>query len=201
MRITMAVAGLVLSLFASSSFADETSDFLKKDQWEGITEYWTVDGTTVTGKSEKPIPFNTFLCSKQEYGDFELKCKLRLAGGKGNSGIQIRSSVTDPKKHVVKGPQCDAGEGYWGSLYGEQFGGMMKEAPKDMINTKLKKDDFNEYHVKVEGKHVTIIVNGITAVDQKFDKLREKGIIAFQLHGGGPMEVTFKDIEFKELKK
>ena len=59
MRLTM--AGLVLCLFTSQSFADETSDFLKKEQWEGIAEYWTVDGTTVTGKSEKPIPFNTFL--------------------------------------------------------------------------------------------------------------------------------------------
>ena len=36
-------------------------------------------------------------------------------------------------------------------------------------------------------------------VDEKFDKLPEEGIIAFQLHGGGPMEVTFKDVEFKDL--
>ena len=92
MRITMAAAGLVVWLLATNSRADETSEFLKKDQWEGIAEYWTVDGTTVTGKSEKPIPFNTFLCSKQEYGDFELKCKLRLAGGKGNSECVPTSS-------------------------------------------------------------------------------------------------------------
>lgn len=200
MRFTVMVVGLVLTAFATNARADETSEFLKKDQWEGIKEYWTVEGTTVTGKSDKPIPFNTFLCSKKQYGDFEIKCKIRLAGGKGNSGIQIRSSVIDPKKHVVKGPQCDVGAGYWGSLYGEQFGGMMKEAPKDKVNTKLKSDDFNDYHVKCVGKHVTIVVNGVTAVDQDFDKLPKTGIIAFQIHAGGPMEVTIKDIEFKELK-
>ena len=27
----------------------------------------------------------------------------------------------------------------------------------------------------------------------------DEGIIAWQLHGGKPMEVTFKNIEFKEL--
>jgi hypothetical protein len=192
---------LTLTLITSSSRADDTADFLKKDNWEGLLEYWTIEGTTVTGKSEKGLSFNTFLCSKPKYGDFELKCKVRLKGGKGNSGFQVRSEIADAKKFAVKGPQCDVGEGYWGSLYGELFGGMMKEAPKDKVNEKLKKDDFNDYHIKVEGKHVTILVNGITAVDQEFPKLPESGIIALQLHAGRPMEVTFKDIEFKVIKK
>ena len=42
--------------------------------------------------------------------------------------------------------------------------------------------------------------NGVvTAVDDDFPKMPEEGIIAWQLHGGQAMEVTFKDIEFKEL--
>jgi hypothetical protein len=28
----------------------------------------------------------------------------------------------------------------------------------------------------------------------------DKGIIAWQLHAGGPMEVTFKDIQFREIR-
>jgi hypothetical protein len=28
-----------------------------------------------------------------------------------------------------------------------------------------------------------------------------EGIIAWQLHGGGPMDVTFKDIKFYDLSK
>jgi hypothetical protein len=51
----------------------------------------------------------------------------------------------------------------------------------------------------VVGKHVTIKINGETSVDEEFKKLPDDGIIAFQLHAGGPMEVTFKDIQFKEL--
>jgi len=105
-------------------------------------------------------------------------------------------------KFVVSGPQCDIGAEFWGSLYGERLpGGMMKAAPKEVVAKVVKKDDFNDYYIKCLGKHVTIKVNGETTVDDDFEKLPDEGIIAFQLHAGGPMEVTFKNIEFKELKK
>ena len=72
--------------------------------------------------------------SKQKYKDFEMSFKVRLKNGGGNSGIQIRSEIANPKTFAVKGPQADIGANYWGSLYGELFGGMMKEAPKDDVN-------------------------------------------------------------------
>jgi hypothetical protein len=176
-------------------------DFLKADGWSGLKEYWTVKDGTVTGNSgEKGINFNTFLISKKTYKDFEMSFRVRLRNGTGNSGIQFRSKVLNPEKSVVGGPQADIGAGYWGSLYGEQFGGMMKEAPKDKVNEKLNPKDFNDYAIKCVGKHVTITVNGVVAVDQDFEKLPDEGIIAFQLHGGPSMEVTFTDIKFKELK-
>ncbi len=175
--------------------------------WEGMGKYWSVkDGALVGSTEPDGIKFNTFLCSKQKYKDFELKFKVRLKGGKGNSGVQIRSEVVDPKQFVVWGPQCDIGEGWWGSLFGEHFGGdkkgdhkMLKAADKDAVNKVLKKDDFNEYAIKAVGKHVTIKVNGVTTVDDDFPILPESGVIAFQVHSGAAMEVTFKDIEFKEI--
>ena len=50
------------------------------------------------GYTPKDPGFNTFLCSKKKYKDFELSFKVRLKDGKGNSGVQIRSKVFDPKK-------------------------------------------------------------------------------------------------------
>jgi hypothetical protein len=180
--------------------------------WEGlIRDYWSYkDGALVGNTFPKGLKFNTFLCSKKKYKDFELSFKIRLKGGAGNSGVQIRSSIANTKTFAVKGPQCDIGAGYWGSLYGELFGGMMQAAPKESQKT-VKKDDFNDYYIKAVGQHVTIKLNGETTVDQKFDKawaaekkgrleMPAEGIIAWQLHAGGPMEVTFKDIKFKELK-
>lgn len=198
MRTTPVACLLALGLSTLPLRAD---DFLKPDNWEGLPNYWKLEGTTLTGNSgAKGLTFNTFWCSKTKYKDFELRFKVRLKDGKGNSGVQIRSKIHDPARFAVTGPQADIGEGWWGSLYGENFGGMMKMADRQQINAVLKPNDFNDYSIKVVGKHVTIRINGVTAVDQDFDKMPEEGIIAFQLHAGGPMEVTFKDITFKELK-
>ncbi len=177
------------------------ADFLDPPNWEGLMQYWKIEGNSIVGNSgAKGLTFNTFLCSKKTYKNFALSFKVRLKEGKGNSGVQIRSHVHDAAKFAVTGPQADIGEGWWGSLYGENFGGMMKMADRNQINAILKNDDFNDYSIKVVGKHVTIRINGVTAVDQEFEKLPDEGIIAFQLHAGGPMEVTFKDIVFNEIK-
>jgi len=185
--------------------ADDAKSFFNGtnlDGWEGLVkEYWSVkDGAIVGSTLPKGINFNTFLCSKNKYKDFELKFKIRLKDGAGNRGVQIRSRIHAPEKFAVTGPQCDIGAGYWGSLYGENFGGMMKAAPKE-TQKEVKPKDFNDYYIKCVGKHVTIKINGTTTVDDDFPKMPEEGIIAWQLHGGGGMEVTFKDIEFKDLSK
>ncbi len=173
------------------------------DGWEGLTEFWSVDkGGAIVGLTEKDPGFNTFLCSKKKYGDFEMSFKVRLKDGVGNSGVQIRSKVFDEKKFAVSGPQADIGKGYWGSLYGEGFGGMMKASDPKTIAKVVKEADFNDYAIKCVGKHVTITINGTTMVDGDFPKMPDEGIIALQLHAKYPsMEVTFKDIKFKDLSK
>ena len=182
--------------------ADSKDEFFNgKDTagWEGLLEYWTVKDGVLTGSSPKGLKFNTFLCSKKKYSDFELEFQIRLKGGQGNSGVQIRSEIMEPKTFAVKGPQCDIGAQYWGSLYGEHFGGMMKAADPKVVKQILKPDDFNAYSIKAVGKHVTIKLNGTTTVDGDFPKMPDTGIIAWQLHSGGPMEVTFRNIKFTDL--
>lgn len=196
-----AFAGLFLA-GGTVSRADSKDEFLSgKDTagWEGLLDYWTVKDGVLTGSSPQGLKFNTFLCSKKKYGDFELQFQIRLKGGQGNSGVQIRSEIFEPKTFAVKGPQCDIGGQYWGSLYGEHFGGMMKAADAKLVKKVLKPDDFNDYHIKAVGKHVTIKLNGNVTVDGDFPKMPDTGIIAWQLHSGGPMEVTFRNIQFKDL--
>ena len=211
MRTTlMAVALLgVLALAGGSSVRGEESKsgfFNGKDidGWEGLSQYWSVkDGAIVGSTHPDGLKFNTFLCSKKPYKDFELTFKVKLTGDgwSGNSGVQIRSEVFDKEHLAVKGPQCDMGDAYWGSLYGEHFGGMMKQSPKEVVEKALKKNDFNDYAIKCVGKHVTIKLNGEKTVDEDFAKMPDEGIIAWQLHGGKSMEVIFKDIKFKDLSK
>jgi 3-keto-disaccharide hydrolase len=205
--VLLALAALGFASRPTAARADDTKEFLDPANWEGLPQYWKVEGTSVTGHAEKDPGFNTFLCSKKPYTDFELSFRVRLKDGKGNSGVQVRSKVEDPKKYVVAGPQCDIGQQFWGSLYGERVGGMMQACPKDFVKKAVKPTDFNDYHVVVKGTHVTIKVNGETAVDADFPALPNKqptpaaGVIAFQLHAGGPMTVEFTDVKFTDLSK
>src|SRR5262249_7208694 len=134
MRTTLLALPVLLGIATLARADQPTSDFLKPDNWEGLMELWKIDGTTVVGLTPpEGLKFNTFLCSKKKYGDFEMRCQVRLKDGKGNSGVQIRSHIHNMKTFAVTGPQCDIGEGWWGSLYGENFGGIMKAADKDKV--------------------------------------------------------------------
>jgi hypothetical protein len=204
--LALVTGTLVLAAARTGRTADDNAAFFNgKDLtgWEGLTEYWSVKDGALVGSTPAPngLKFNTFLCSKKTYRDFELSFQVRLKGGVGNSGVQIRSKLHEPGKdqYAVAGPQCDIGQVYWGSLYGEHFGGMMKQAPTEVVKKVLKPDDFNDYFIRCVGKHVTIKLNGEVTVDDDFEKLPEEGIIAWQLHQGPPMEVTFKNIRFKDL--
>src|SRR5437870_2284478 len=60
--------------------------------WEGLMEYWSVRDGAIVGKAPPDgLRFNTFLCSKKRYKDFELSLQVRIKDGKGNSGVQFRS--------------------------------------------------------------------------------------------------------------
>src|SRR5262245_4504433 len=199
--LALLIAGLPPVAFA----ADPAPFFDGKSLagWEGLKQHWkVVDGAVVGSTMPDGISFNTFLCSTRKYKDFELSFQVRLKGARANSGVQIRSEVIDKAKFVVKGPQADMGAMYWGSLYGEQFGGMMRQSPSDKVRKVVKTDDFNDYSIKCVGKHVTIKINGETMVDEDFAKMPDEGIIALQLHQtpAPGMEATFRKIEFKELK-
>jgi len=212
MHKRFSVLALTAALALSSAHATRAGDgqslfFNGKnlDGWEGLTEYWSVKDGAIVGATPKGLKFNTFLCSKGTYKDFELKFEVRLKDGGGNSGVQIRSEIKTAKTFTVAGPQCDMAEGYWGSLYGELFGNggkgeMMKAAPKDVVAKAItKKGEFIDYYIKCVGKHVTIKLNGLTTVDDDFPTMPPQGIIAWQLHTGPAMEVTFRNIQFKDL--
>jgi hypothetical protein len=194
------VAAGALGLAAARAGDDKTFFNGKDlDGWEGLTEFWSVKDGAIVGKTNG-LKFNTFLCSKKQYGDFELQFQVKMTKS-GNSGVQIRSKVINPKTYQNSGPQCDMGGPYWGSLYGEAFGGMMKAADAKVVKQVLKEEDFNDYYIKAVGKHITIKLNGTTTVDGEFTKAPDTGVISWQLHAGPPMEVIFRNIRFKELSK
>ncbi|MGL4422937.1 MAG: 3-keto-disaccharide hydrolase, partial [Gemmataceae bacterium] len=170
-------------------------------------QYWKIEGNVITADATEDPKYNTFFVSKEKYADFELSFKVLLKDEKGNSGVQIRSTLKDEKKFIVTGPQVDIGKGYWGSLYGEGVGGMMKQSDGEMVKNFVKGTEFNDYKIVAKGNRISITVNGESMIDDDFATTKDKkplaaeGVIAFQLHGNmGPMMVQYKDIVFKKLK-
>lgn len=194
-------AGLATS---AEPIADETGFrplFNGKDLsgWEGDTTLWSVDNGAIVGNSPG-IKRNEFLATKDEYGDFELRLEFRLREGSGNTGIQFRSRRV-PDSTAVEGYQADIGEMYWGCLYDEHRRRKVLVPASDELAKVLKMKDWNSYHIRAEGEHVQLKINGVTTVDYREPdaSIARKGIIALQIHSGEAMRVDFRNVRIKPL--
>lgn len=197
------------------------------EKWDGNPDFWRVEDGAITGQTtaDKPTKGNTFIIWRGgELADFELKLEYKIVGG--NSGIQYRSFEVPDNKWVIGGYQGDfeAGETYSGILYGERFRGILcnrgqKTVLKQKdgkfavevvgsvgdskeIQSKIKKEDWNSYHIVAKGFHFQHFINGVATADctDEDSARRASGLLALQLHAGPPMTVQFRNIRIKHLK-
>ncbi len=194
--------------------------------WDGNPDFWRVEDGAIVGQTtpDKPTKGNTFLIWRGgEPADFELKVEFKLING--NSGIQVRS-FEDPEnwgEWVVGGYQPDIEDSgrYMGIIYGERYRGILalrgdrtvigsdgkptivgKIGDPDELLEKIDLKGWNEYHIICRGWTISQKINGhmmAETTDEDEARRRAKGIIAFQLHAGPPMEVKFRNVRLKEL--
>lgn len=173
--------------------------------WEGNLSLFRIeDGAIVGGTLKENIARNEFLCTTEEYGDFELRVKFKLLGdpARANAGIQFRSERI-PNHHEVIGYQADMGQNYWGALYDESRRRKVLAGPNlDELNKVLKRGDWNDYVIRAEGKRVRLSINGFQTVDytEADDSIEQRGRICLQIHGGQPSEAWYKDISITLLQ-
>ena len=205
------VVGVVLSVLGFVSFVKAADDkgaalFDGKtfNGWEGnLSAFRIEDGAIVGGSLKQKVERNEFLCTTKEYGDFELRVTFKLLGEGVNAGIQFRTKRI-PNHHEVSGYQADMGEGYWGALYDESRRNKILAAPeKEAVAKIVKLNDWNEYVIRAEGKHIQQWLNGTKTVDytETDDTVATTGVIALQIHGGPPSEAWYKNIAIKEINK
>ncbi len=189
---------LLLVLVASCAGNGATSAFDGRTLtgWEGSAEYFRVeDGAIVGGTDAAPIPQNEFLCTEEEYGDFELELSFALDEGV-NSGVQIRSQRI-PGSHETIGYQADLGEGYWGAIYDEsRRNRVLIGPPEGLIDQILDREGWNRYRVLAEGPRIQLFINGRQTVDytETEPDIAQRGRICLQIHSGPPGEARFHDI-------
>jgi len=168
--------------------------------WQGKGELWSVkDGAIVGSTKPDGLKANTFLVYDRPFKDFVLSLDFMFFGG--NSGVQFRSALVDPEEFIVAGYQADIGKKYHGSLYEENRRGMLAVARGGWVANFLKADDWNHFVIEAIGNKVKLTLNDLITAEytEKDDGIPRKGVIALQLHAGGPMEVRFKNIEVREV--
>jgi hypothetical protein len=206
--LSLSVVLLAFSLIPAGAYqrgAKRLFDGKTFKGWEGNLSLFRIeDGAIVGGTLKEKIARNEFLCTTEEYGDFELRVKFKLLGdpARANAGIQFRSQRI-PNHHEVIGYQADMGQNYWGALYDESRRRKILAGPNlDELNKVLKREDWNDYVIRAEGKRVRLSINGFQTVDytEADDSLEQRGRICLQIHGGPPSEAWYKDISITTLQ-
>lgn len=189
--------------------------------WDGMKDHWMVRDGAITGQTtvEHPLKGNTFLIWKGgDLDNFELKLQYRIVGG--NSGIQYRSEHLG--HYVIKGYQADidSSDTWSGTNYHEKGRAVLaKRGQKTIVGdgrnnvqvigtfgdpaqlqSKIHKEDWNDYHIIARGNRFIQKINGVTmsdVTDNGAKDYRVSGLLALQLHAGPPMKVEFKNIRLK----
>lgn len=183
-------------------------------QKNGTATYRVEDGTII-GKTTPGSP-NSFLCTANEYSDFELELDVKLINDELNSGVQIRSQTKEPESGEkfgrVNGPQVEISAAVdtgslAGYIYGEACGGWMSPDEKRKPHKNFKNGEWNTFRIAAKGARIQTWINGELIedlIDEEKLKTHPKGFIGLQVHGvgdKGPFEVAWRNIRIKILNK
>src|SRR5881394_9790 len=163
-------AFLVASVLTSLAAQLDLSDGKSFKGWVGDTKQtWRIeDGAFVGGSLKEKVPRNEFLRTEQQFTNFILRVKFKLAGTNGfiNGGVQIRSQPAKNPTNEMVGYQCDLGEGWWGALYDESRRNKVLIKPDPAVVEKaLKRGEWNEYLIRARGKRIQTSINGVLMID------------------------------------
>ena len=125
---------VLIVLFAGASHASgQASDFValfdgrSLNGWdEASAAFRVVDGAIVGGTLEAPIPQNEYLCTTEEFDDFELRLSA-LIKGRENAGVHFRSQRISDSSEVA-GYQADMG-----FIAGELLSRVSDAVPTDTV--------------------------------------------------------------------
>lgn len=172
-------------------------------QKNGTATYRVEDGTII-GATAQGSP-NSFLCTSESYGDFELAFEVMDDPGL-NSGVQIRSaSKPDYENGRVHGPQVEieTTPGEAGYVYSEGTGrGWISQTQP--IKDAYENGKWNQYLIRANGDRIQTWINGRQIEDVRDAESAREGFIGLQVHGigkdEGPYQVRWKNIKVRKLK-
>jgi hypothetical protein len=195
------------------------------DGWDGDPAYWRAEDGELVGEvtASNLLKRNSFIIWRGgKPKNFELKAEYRISEF-GNSGINYRSVETGGTRWALRGPQADIDgqNSYTGQNYEE--GGRTVLARRgdvtyiatgtnpqviaslgtsDDLETYIKVNDWNSYHLIVRGNLMVHVLNGhimSEVIDGDRINRRFRGLIGVQVHVGPPMKVEYRRVLLKTL--
>ncbi|MFQ3224010.1 MAG: type 1 glutamine amidotransferase [Lentimonas sp.] len=195
------------------------------DEWQSLFDGETLNGWTqqngtatyevregvIVGRSVLKSP-NSFLCTNETFGDFELEFEVKC--GAINSGVQIRSlQQDDVAKGHVQGPQVEIehSPGQSGYIYGEAYSRSWRSPepkskdPKVNAHSIFKNDEWNHYRIVARGARIQTTLNGALVADLDDPESYEqfpRGMIGLQVHSHqvADVEIEWRNIRLREIK-
>jgi glucose dehydrogenase len=174
----------------------------------GAHTYTVEDGAIVGRTVTSSASMNSFLCTQQEFDNFELELET-MVDRITNQGIQIRSQVRPLQRNGkgfelsagrVNGPQVEVrrfyeGQPATGLLYGEALGtGWLSSQQKiDEGHHYFVDEGWNKLRIVAEGPRIRTWVNGQPVedlVNEAVYKTHPKGFIGLQIHGLSERELN-----------
>jgi len=193
--------------------------------WEGNPKYWRVGNGCLVGEitPETLLKTNSFIIWRGGLTrDFELKVEYRVTA-RGNSGINYRSVELPGLPYVMRGYQADIeGQDRWTGQNYEERGRTflalrgqvvrVEEGKRPQIigscgdskelQSSVKKEDWNEYHLIARGNVLLHMLNGhlmSVVIDEDAKNRKFEGQLGVQVHVGPPMKIEYRNFRLKPL--
>jgi hypothetical protein len=163
----------------------------------GTEKWYAKDGLLVCESG--PDKQYGYLSTDKNYKNFILTLQFKQEAN-GNSGVFFRSQIPEGVK--ISGWQAEVAPPgmHTGGIY-ESYGRGWLIQPKPEDEKYLKMGEWNTYKIKADGDEVTTWLNGHQMCFIKDEKIgKGEGFIALQIHEGGGIKVSWKNIEIQELK-
>ncbi len=205
-RITLRLTGVFFLLTITAASAQwKNLSAGSMDDWEqrGGSADYSLENGVITGTAVPDSP-NSFLCTKESYGDFILELDF-FTGTMMNSGVQIRSN-TDPayRDGAVHGYQIEidpTSRGFTGGVYDEQRRGWLYPLSRNTAaSTALKMGDWNHLRIEAIGNTINTWVNGVHCA-RLVDDLTASGFIGLQVHSiGSESGLNGAQVQWKNIR-
>jgi len=199
--VTVLLSTAILSAQDNWQVLFNGKDLKNFEQLNGNAKY-EIKNNELIGTSKLDTP-NSFMATKNEYGDFILEFDVFVENGL-NSGVQFRSLTTpDYMDGRVHGYQCEietSSRKWAGGIYDEARNGWLYPLSRNPKGQNaFVPGQWNHYRIEAIGTSIRTWINDVQCAIL-VDDTTAKGIIAFQVHSIHDESLVGKTVRWKNIK-